>query len=168
MYTHIDTGNRLRPCWYADTSFSFQLWEVVYRCPYRKEVYLKHPKWKGNISIEKGIRSKVKCISSAHFPSIWEVHPHFVNKKCAPPLMSLMKAKIKDKFPHYFQYFIWLETKSTESKYKKYHSFSSGKQCITVWTLHVLVVIHVVSIYHCARIFNLHRHSVLLDEDFAL
>ncbi len=30
-----------------------------------------HPKRKGNISIEKGIRSKVKCRSSAHFPSIW-------------------------------------------------------------------------------------------------
>ncbi len=26
---------------------------------------------KGNISIEKGIRSKVKCRSSAHFPPIW-------------------------------------------------------------------------------------------------
>ncbi len=39
-----------------------------------KEVYLKHPKRKGYVSIEKGIRSKVKCTcrSSAHFPPIWE------------------------------------------------------------------------------------------------
>ena len=42
----------------------------VFKCPYRKEVYLKHPKSKGNINIEKGIRSKVKCRSSAHFPPI--------------------------------------------------------------------------------------------------
>ncbi len=47
------------------TSSSFQLWEMVLKCPYRKEVYLKHPKRKGNISLEKGIRSKEKCRSSA-------------------------------------------------------------------------------------------------------
>ena len=50
---------------------AYHIWEVVFKCPYRKEVYLKHSKRKGNISIEKGIRSKVKCRSSAHFPSIW-------------------------------------------------------------------------------------------------
>ncbi len=55
------------------TSSSFQLWEVVFKCPYRKEVYVKHPKGKGNISIEKGIRSKGKCRSSAHFQPIWEL-----------------------------------------------------------------------------------------------
>ena len=53
------------------TSSSFQLWEVVLKCPYRQEVYSKYPKRKGNVSIKKGIRSKVKCRSSAHLIPIW-------------------------------------------------------------------------------------------------
>ncbi len=39
---------------------------------------MKHPKGKGNISIEKGIRSKVKCRPSAHFPPIWAIIDVFV------------------------------------------------------------------------------------------
>ncbi len=37
---------------------------------------MKHPKEKGNISIEKGIRSKVRCRSSAHFQPIWVTDGH--------------------------------------------------------------------------------------------
>ncbi len=50
---------------------SFQLQSHFHKCAL--DLHLKHPKGKGNISIEKGIRSKVKCRSSAHFPSIWGV-----------------------------------------------------------------------------------------------
>ncbi len=57
--------------------------------------FLKHPKRKGNKSIEKGIRSKVKCRSSAHIPPIWADTPglntteNLINSEIIEPSVTI-------------------------------------------------------------------------------